>query len=454
VSKHILFFFSMIFCALMIPQSVFASSGDEPVHNIAQTLLWIVVLLIASKLAGVVERFGQPAVLGELIAGVILGNLVLIGVPILEPIKQDALIRFLAELGVIVLLFQVGWESDWRAMSKLGARAILVACVGVAAPFALAMLVVAPYLLPTQSFNAHLFLAATLAATSVGITARVFRDLGKLQTSEARIVLGAAVIDDVLGLVILAVVSALVTSGTVSVLDVAIIILKAISFLVGAFVLGQLLAPKLAWLFSRLGTGVSMKFTLALCVCLMIAFLADRIGLAPIIGAFAAGIILDPVHFRFFEQPQLINDIQSNLADADPALRDRMTRIIEHHGNRHVTELIAPLEYFLAPLFFVLTGMDVRLDVLFAPPILLVALGIAVAAFFGKIIAGSVAGRVNKWIVGWGMVPRGEVGLIFAATGKTLGVVDDQLFSIIIIVVIVSTLATPPVLAHLLKSSR
>nr|MDQ3018790.1 cation:proton antiporter [bacterium] len=156
-----------------------ASSGGGDTHGAFTTLLWLAVILIAAKLASLIERFGQSAVLGELIIGVVLGNLALIGINIFEPVRSDAFLPFLAELGVIILLFQVGLESNIQEMRKVGLRAFLVAIIGVTAPFALGAWVVGPWLMPGLSSNTYLFLGAALTATSVGITARVFKDLGK-----------------------------------------------------------------------------------------------------------------------------------------------------------------------------------------------------------------------------------------------------------------------------------
>lgn len=341
---------------LAFPAFAYAAEGEAAHPSVGATLLAIVVLLLAGKIAGLVEKIGQPAVLGELVAGVILGNLALVGVNIFEPIKQDALIRFLAQLGVVILLFQVGLESNVQEMKRVGVRAMLVALVGVALPFALAMFVVAPFLLPGQSSNAYLFIGATLTATSVGITARVFRDLGKLQTSEAQIVLGAAVIDDVLGLIILAVVSAIVTTGTASAFDIAFITFKAMAFLAAAIVVGQLLAPMLGRWFARIHTGVGMKFTLAISFGLVTAYLAEQIGLAPIVGAFAAGLVLDAVHFSDFDDPHFAHDLRAKFAHADANDQAVLDDFIKHHSDRHIQDLLEPLGFFLAPIFFVLTG--------------------------------------------------------------------------------------------------
>jgi Kef-type K+ transport system membrane component KefB len=426
-----------------------AGGGDH--HSFVTTLLWLAVILIAAKIASLIERYGQSAVLGELIIGVILGNLALIGIHALDGIKTDAYLPFLAELGVIILLFQVGLESNLGEMKKVGTRALMVAIIGVVAPFVLGTWVVGPWLMPGLDNNTYLFLGAALTATSVGITARVFKDLGKLHLPEAKIVLGAAVIDDVIGLIILAVVSALVTLGTISVASIGLILGKALVFLAGSVLLGQLLAPHIGKFMSKIHTGIGMKFTLAICFALIFAYVAGLIGLAPIVGAFAAGLVLDPVHFRFFSKPKSAQDLESHADTLDPESKQRVLQMASHHSEKHVEELIEPLALFLVPIFFVYTGMSVNLSTMFDPKILTVALGITVVAFIGKYISGLAAGNVNKSLVGFGMVPRGEVGLIFATIGKSLGVVNDEVFSIIVIMVILTTLLTPPILSYLLK---
>lgn len=422
--------------------------------TIGATLLLIAVILLAARLSSVVERFGQPPVLGEMLVGVVLGNLALVGITLFEPIKHNEVIAFLAELGVVILLFQVGLESNIKEMRRVGARAMAVACVGVAAPFALGTYLVGPLLLPGLSPHAYLFLGATLTATSVGITARVFRDLGVLQSREAQIVLGAAVIDDVLGLIILAVVSAIVTVGSVSAGDVGLILLKAVGFLGAAVFLGQLAAPRLGRMLSRIHTGTGMKFTLALCFGLICAYLAELIGLAPIVGAFAAGLVLDPVHFESFDSPRIVHELREELAQHKLTDVGQVETIMRRHSDRHVDEIVEPLGLLLSPIFFVLTGMSVRIETFFDPGVLLVALGLAVVAFVGKVLAGLAAGRVNKQIVGWGMVPRGEVGLIFVATGQALGIVDERTFSVMVVVILLTTLLTPPILTYVIRRSE
>lgn len=432
-----------------------ASAGGAGVAN---TFLWIGILLLLAKTAGLIERIGQPAVLGELLIGVMIGNLALLGLPgnftaITEGLVDNEILRFLAEFGVVILLFQIGLESDVATMRKVGIPALLVACVGVVIPFVLGTYVVGPWLLPDLSFNGHLFLGATLTATSVGITGRVFQDLNVLRSREAQIVLGAAVIDDVIGLIILAVVSAVVTAGSVDVWGVLIITAKAVAFLAAALLMGRFAAPRFSRLFSHIHAGTGMKVAVLVATCLIFAWTAHAIGLAPIVGAFAAGLILDEVQFRGFVEPGLVKDVRLSLDDAQYATRERVEQALRRHEQHSLQHLMEPVGHLLVPLFFVYTGMQVKLATLFDAHILLVGAAITIAAFGGKLASGLVAGKVRRWVVGWGMAPRGEVGLIFAVAGKALGVVPDDVFSMIIVVVILTTLLTPPILVATIKRS-
>lgn len=432
-----------------LPSAMAAGSGV-----VGENLLWLAIILMAARLfAPLTQRIGFPAVLGELLLGVVLGNLALVGVQYFDKVAADPIVAFLAELGVIVLLLQIGLETRLDDLVKVGVKASLVGVVGIAVPFLLGAYVVGPLLLPGQSENTYLFLGATLAATSVGITGRVFRDLGRLNMPEARIVLGAAVIDDVLGLVILAVVSSLVQAGSVSVGQVGAIIGEAVLFLGGSIVIGRVLAKRFAGLLARLDPGHSMLFALVLATGLFLAWLAHAIGLAPIIGAFAAGLLFEPVYLKDFETPAVVRDVDAVLPENSPvALRQQLRKVLEKHTHHQHEHMVEPIGYFFVPVFFVLTGMQVDLKTLADPQIVLVALGITAVAVAGKLVAGFAAGRGNNpWIVGWGMVPRGEVGLIFAAVGKQLGVVSESMFSVIVIMVILTTLLTPPILTALLK---
>lgn len=443
----------LVIMAILVSTSAYAvdMANSTSAQHITKDLLWIAIILIAAKTSSLVERLGQPSVLGELLIGVILGNLFLLGWDFFEPVKTDSIISFLAEFGVIILLFQIGLESKIERMMKVGASAFAVAMIGVVVPFLLGAFLMGPLLLPGHGVNFYLFFGAALTATSVGITARVFKDLRVLQTREAQVVLGAAVIDDVLGLIILAVVSAIITLGEAGLGMIGWITAKAIIFLVGAIVFGQFFAPKISKLLSMINAGVGMKFTLVISFCLLFAYLAHQAGLAPLVGAFAAGLILDPVHFSYFKDPKIVRDIRTAIQDDLPEYKEKLFKVINPHAKRHIEDLVVPVGHLIVPIFFVYTGMNVRLDMLCNTHLLAVALGVTVVAFLGKLVSGLGAGKANKWLVGTGMIPRGEVGLIFAMTGKSLGVISDEVFSVIVIMVIITTLLTPPLLTMLVK---
>jgi Na+:H+ antiporter len=388
----------------------------------------LAIILAAAKLGGdLATRARQPAVLGELVAGVLLGNLGLIGITGLQGLATNPTLDALAQVGVIILLFEVGLESTVRDMLKVGATALLVATLGVIAPFALGWWVGA-LLLPGDGPYAHAFLGATLTATSVGITARVLRDLGKGATREARVILGAAVVDDVFGLVILAVLSGLITAANTGTQmaygSVGLIVAKAVVFLCGAIAVGLVAAPRLFGLASRLqGRGVLLAT--ALVVCFAMSWMASRIGLAAIVGAYAAGLVLEDVHYRPFTE----------------------------RGERPLGELLQPVGAFLVPLFFVLMGMRVDLTAFTHSEILGLAALLTLAAIAGKqaCALGAIGGKLDRLTIGLGMIPRGEVGLIFANIGLGLTisgrpVIAGTTYSAIVIMVIVTTLVTPPAL--------
>ncbi|MBU4124597.1 MAG: cation:proton antiporter, partial [Nanoarchaeota archaeon] len=428
-----------------------AESGEGHSAAIAMTFLWLAILFVLSKVGTLIERIGQPSVLGEIIIGVILGNLGLIGIHWFEPAAVNQYLLFLAEFGVVILLFRIGLESNLKEMSKVGAQAFLVATIGVVIPFIAGTFVVGELFYGDASFSTKLFIGAAMTATSVGITARVFQDLGKLHTKEAKVVLGAAVIDDIMGLLILAVVSSIAASGTLEASTIVILTAKAVGFLVAAIALGQLTAPYIGKFLSMVHTGVGMKLTFAISFALAIAYAASAVGLAPIVGAFAAGLVLDPVHFKAFKSPEYAAKIRKKLESLGDKSEDAV-ELLHSFDHKHVEDLVDTVGHLFIPLFFVMTGLQVKLDVLFDPKVLAVALAVTAFAFLGKILAGlGTWGGTNRMIVGFGMIPRGEVGLIFANVGMALGVVTDELFSVIIVMVIFSTLLTPPILTFLLK---
>ncbi len=447
--------------------SATAAFHGDPIAPVILGVTSILAFAVIGRVGA--RKLGQPTVLGELLMGILLGNIawyfgfdliavlregprvfevvdsVLAGAGINEvaiatfgsekgpelaaimtgpqggQVMQVAhAVDVFSRYGVIFLLFMVGLETNIEEMKRVGAESIRVALLGVAAPvlfgFATVLL-----MRPDMPLNATLFIAATLGATSIGITAHVLKEMGRSQSREGRIVLGAAVTDDILGLIILAVVSGFVVSGSVDMAQLVTVIIVSSLFLVAAILLGPATVRVLAKIMSRLDIVEAKMFTSYLFV-MILAWMANLAGLATIIGAFAAGTILHDGYFT------------------------------EHRGadnERVVTirELIMPLEVILVPIFFILMGIQVKIESFLSWPVITLAAGLLVAAFAGKLVSGLGAGpSSDKWVIGIGMLPRGEVGLVFAAIGRTLGVFDDAVFGAIVAMVFVTTLAAPPML--------
>jgi len=417
----------------ILSQTIFASDGGEA-HGLDPTVLVgvAVILLFASLFGELFEKLNQPSVLGELIAGIVLGNLVLFGFPYAEAFKTDVVIEALAQIGVIILLFEVGLETNLKEMIQVGTSSFLVAIIGVVSPFLLGWFV-AYIFVPDGATLSHVFIGAMLTATSIGITARVLRDLGHINTREARIILGAAVLDDVLALLGLGIVDSAIeaiSKGTeLKAMVFVIIAAKAIGFLIISVLAGQFVIPKL-FKSARHFESKSLIIGISIATCFLMAYFASSVGLAAIIGAFAAGVVLEEAHFEHFLD----------------------------HKKHHLEDFLSPITALLAPIFFVFVGLKVDLTAFSNLTLLGFAAALTFAAILGKQLCafGAFGPRINKKAIGFGMVPRGEVVLFFASVGAGLTLVNSKgvstkvvspdTFSAIVIMVMITTLITPPLL--------
>ena len=379
--------------------------------DLASFLLAFASALLGAKLLGeICERLGQPAVLGELLAGVLLGPSMLGLVPL------SAGILLIAEVGVLLLLFEVGLETDLEELLRVGGPAMAVAVVGMALPFAGGYLLTRAAGFPTLT---AIFVGAALTATSIGISSRVLSDLGLLASREGQIILGAAVADDILGLVVLAVVSQIAASGSVSAWQAGKSALLSFGFLLVAIVAGLPLGRLLVRGVGRANVrGILVAVSVAFA--LLAALGAQAAGSAAIVGAFAAGLVL----------------ARTNRSD-------------------DIRNAVRPTVDVFAPIFFVAIGAQVDVRYLNPAdasnrPALLLALGLIVVGSLGKFAAGWAAwGRVRRSFIGAGMIPRGEVGLIFAQIGKQNGALPEPAFVAVVVAVFATTFLTPPLLKTL-----
>jgi Kef-type K+ transport system membrane component KefB len=454
---------------LTVSGIVIAQTAAGHADPIAPVILGVTGILFFAVIGRFAARnMNQPSVLGELLMGILLGNLgYWLGVDFIEVLREGPAIFEMVDLtlsgepmqqaaidalgnekapailailhgpggaaltqiahtvdvfsryGVIFMLFLIGLETSLAELKQVGPASLRVAVIGVAMPFILGF-VMARLLMPELSISVDLFVAATLGATSVGITARVLRDLGQSHSLEARVVLGAAVIDDILGLVMLAIVSGIIVSGVFDPWNAATVIVLASLFLVIAFSIGPMFLRFTIKMVQHLDI-IEAKMFISFLFVMVLAWFANLVGLATIVGAFAAGVILHDAYFHHWGE------------------------IDEHQYS--IRDLIAPLEVILVPIFFVLMGVQVKLETFVDMHVVLMAGGLILAAIIGKIVSGVGAERAtNRLAVGLGMMPRGEVGLVFASIGKSLDVFSDELFSALVLMVIVTTLLTPPLL--------
>jgi Kef-type K+ transport system membrane component KefB len=449
---------------LYFPLACFSADAElSHADPVVPILIASIFITLGAALGGLLMKWiKQPAVLGELLVGLVAGNLgYYLRNPILTVVREGdnlsriaslaltssntiadaarkllppgphtdmlaqilsgpqgqtyisvyAFIDVVSRLAILILLFMVGLEISLVEMKRVGKYATYVAILGIVLPMALGMGVM-KLLHPDNPLAVDLFVGGILTATSVGITARVLRDIGRETTEEARIILGAAVIDDVLCLIVLAVVSGLAVTGTISFASIALTTGKAAFFLVASLGIGIWLTPKLVRNLAAFGVH-NLKLLFGVSFALLLAWLANVAALATIVGAFAAGMVLN----SFFDREV---------------------------GGASLHELLSPIESLVVPLFFVWMGIQVKLETMASKDVIIAGLALTLVAIVGKVAAGwGCPPRMNRLAVGFGMMPRGEVGLIFAGIGRGIGVVDEGLFSAIVLLVMVTTVLAP-----------
>lgn len=454
-----------------------SETGLEPalLHSdpIAPVIFGVTLILVAALIGRYIARhLDQPSVLGELLMGVLMGNvlhffgydlmfilregisstditrLLMSGVPLeaamSETMGPKAVQDFLrivhspkgsdylsiaqavdvfSRYGVIFLLFHVGLDSCVKELRAVGRDSLRVAIIGVVCPLILGFLM-AWALRPDAPYVQDLFLGATLAATSIGLTARVLADLHQDRRKESRIIIGAAVIDDVLGLIVLAIVSSIVINGGLEFQQIGQTVIMATAFISAVLVFGENIIRWQIKLLAKLDI-MEAKLFISLIFVMTLAWAADLVGLAPIVGAFAGGLLLLDSQFNLWGD----------------------------YRNHQLTikQLFSPIESIMVPIFFVLMGIQVKLETFLDVEVVILAAGLIFVAIVGKIVSGWGASKdLNRLAIGFGMMPRGEVGLIFASIGKSLGVMDAAMFSAVVLMVVVTTLITPFALAKTL----
>ncbi len=377
----------------------------------------VVILFIARLFGEVAVRFNLPSVIGELIAGLIIGP------SLFNLIHPTETIRLLAEIGIVLLLFEVGLETDIHRLMKTGSKPFIVALGGVVLPFVFGFFL--SYSVFKLSLIVSLFIGSTLTATSIGITMRVLSELKKQATHEAQIVLGAAVIDDIIGIILLSILFEFANGGGVSILNVGKIILFVSAFLLIAPIAAKFIANFIQN-YSKKSTIPGLLPATIVTLILFFAWLAHQVGAPPLIGGFAAGLALSKQFFL----------------PLGPSFA------VEQHFSEKVEKQMQPIVHLFTPIFFVTIGLSLNLKTIpwDSPFIWGLSLSLLMAALLGKVLSGFLLikeKQMVRWAIGIAMIPRGEVGLIFAEIGKSSGAFNNDLYAAMIIVIAVTTILAP-----------
>lgn len=435
---------------MILSPCVWASSGHQ--NNDSWILLAVAIIISGAAFSWVIKKFGFPAVMGELGLGMVLAILGHYHIWHWSEASNHQIIAWLAELGSILLLYEIGLESRLKDLLSVGKHGAIAAIIGVVAPFVLGLFV-GKWLFPDAGYNVYLFLGATLAATSTGISVRVFKDLGILRNPACQIVLTASIIDDILGLIILSMVSGLVVAGSMNILTIGSLLASVIIFFFLAFVVAQKVTPRLIRWFLKISDEEAMVMVVLIAFGLLWAWFANAVGLAAIIGSFVAGLILDEVFFSSRRKPYWFQHLEALISpEHSLAYRELVDVKVAEEQSHYLISLVKPLNYILVPFFFVYAGMQVDLIAVASWNTLILGIMLSIAAIVGKVFCGMFLPRhINRWIVGFGMVPRGEIGLIFALTGRQLGVFSPDIFAGILIMVVVTSIVTPMMLQIIVK---
>ena len=413
--------------------------------ELMQVLFTLAVVFILARVGSMIfARFGLPGLIGEILVGVLIANVAggtfmtdVLDIDELDPDSCYDVIYIFAELGVMFLLFSVGLETKVKDLLGSGKAAFLCALLGVILPFVAGLgLILA---MGGYDLNAAMFMGAAMVATSVGITARIIKDMKLMDVKESRIIIAAAVIDDVLGMVVLAIVQGMSSAeGELNFVDLSIVIIKAVVFVLAAIAVAKWVVPKIYELFDKrnrriIASGkvpyLTNKLILAIIVCLGMAYLAEYIGLAAIIGAFLAGMMF-----------------------ADYAWEWEL---------EHKVEAITS---FMISFFFVYVGLKVNLESMMSTEVLIIACVVILLALITKYLGCGLGARLGDKtvdkssfnIIGVGMMPRGEVGIIIASIGHTtlvggIPILSDELYAVVVLMSVATTIIAPPILSSLFK---
>jgi Kef-type K+ transport system membrane component KefB len=423
-----------LYLLLLIGNTYAVTTSSEVTQPVSRILL-LGLLVIAALFSLIAHKYRQSTVLSQLIIGALIGILAHFHIAFFAEILNNDGLGLIAQLGSIFLLFEIGLESDSREIRHAGKYGLQVAIIGAIIPFCLGYFVVTPYVIGSGSHNLALFVGGILAVTSTSISVSIFKEFGIIRQMACQIVLTASVIDDIIGLVLLSVIAATISLSHVDGHLLLLISTKVTVFFITCYIFAKFILPKiLIPQLSKLGTGENTVTLFIVAICFSMSWFAETIGLAGIVGAFFAGLMLKSNNFHNHEL---------------------LSKPKHKEYNKSLIDLILPLGRILTPIFFIYAGMQVDLVNVFNLKTIIIAVLISIVAIIGKLLCAiTLPRRINRLMVGFGMVPRGEIGIIFAITGLNIGVIDNNLFTTLLLVIVLTSIITPIALNTLIRKQE
>lgn len=414
--------------------------------------LWLALSILMSRSFAIVKKIGLPLVTSEILAGVALGNLHFFGIQTFAGMENNEIIKFLAEIGAMILMFEIGLETQLEDISSKIGSGIKIALFGTLLTF-IGGYYLTDLFYPTAPQGSRMLMGLVAAATATGISGKVFKDLKIINSIEVQTVLTASLIDEVISIMCFAVLSGILITGNFSSNELVVSAAKTTLFFLISISLGRRITPLLTRFSAKIHAGISMKIGILFMLCTFYTWLASMLNLAPVIGAFIAGLIINPDYFRDFSQAKFLRDfkyIAQHTTDENAKLQ--IIKTVNTYELKSLDELIKPLSNIFVPIFFTYIGLIFRVEDLANPKILCFTLAFVVISILGRIISGfSEQNRLNKWVIGLGMTPVGEAGLIFAITGNQLGLINNEIMSSVILTLVLVTILTPILLKIAIK---
>lgn len=420
--------------------NVVVSKETDPV-----IFLWLVVFIFLSRGLSIIKKIGLPLVVAEILSGVILGDLNNFGINIFKNAETNEIIHFLAELGGIILMFEIGLASKFSDLKKNFRKGFMVALSGTIFTF-IAGFMVSNYLIDSPTIMRNLLFGIITAATATGISARTFKEMKILHTKEVQIILVASILDELISIFCFGIISALLLDTVFSMSKLSISIVQVLAFFVFAAFFGQWITPLLTKWSIKIHAGINMKIGVLMVICFLFSWVAHISGLATVVGAFIAGLILDQVYFSSFSKSNFFHSLRSisNRVN-DEEIKNELSTLIVHQESKNLEELIKPLSHMFVPVFFIYIGLMLHTQVLFQPKTLILTSTLLCVSFIGRILSGYLVRKpgLNKLVIGLGMTPIGEAGLIFAMFGSNLGIINEVTMAAIVATLVISSIITP-----------